>query len=128
SGGTVSTDELVVGWIGGVNEFKVRDTGSVTAVHINVGQGGGAGDAKGVCNQTGGTVNSNTWVAVGIGSSQQAEYNLSGGTTNAAGFAVADTQGIVRVSGTGVLNVSGNIENPTRNGSGVFNISGGTVN
>lgn len=127
SGGTVSTDEFIVGWVGGNSELKVRETGSVTVGHMNVGAGGGAGNAKGVVNQTGGTITSNTWIAVGIGSSVQAEYNLSGGVTNAAGFEVADTLGVVNVSGTGVLNVSGSIENPTRNGTGTFNISGGSV-
>jgi hypothetical protein len=128
SAGTVSTDELVVGWVGGVSEYRVRDSGSLSAGHVNIGQGGGTGDAVGIFRQTGGTVTSSTWIAVGIGSSSEAQYNLSGGITNAAGFEVADTRGVVNISGTGVLNVSGAIENPTRNGNGTFNISGGTIN
>ncbi|HEV7869381.1 MAG TPA: hypothetical protein VGO90_16960 [Chthoniobacteraceae bacterium] len=126
SGGTGSADALIVSWNGGSNEVRVRGTGALTAGFINIGEAGGGG--KGIVNQTGGTITSNQWIAVGIGSSQEAEYNLSGGTTNAVGFEVADTQGIVRISGTGVLNVSGNIEMPSRNGSGVVQITGGTVN
>lgn len=127
SGGTVSADATVVSWQGGTNELKVRGTGSLTSGYINVGEAGGSG--KGIVTQSAGTITSNSWIAVGIGSGQQAEYNLSGGTTNAVGFEVgADSAGIVRVSASGVLNVSGNIEVPTRNGAGIFEITGGTIN
>ncbi|MES2570610.1 MAG: hypothetical protein V4710_11230, partial [Verrucomicrobiota bacterium] len=124
SGGTATANILVVGWRGGSNELRVRGDGVLTSGHINIGEGNGG---KAIVNQSGGTITSNAWIAVGIGSAEQAEYNLSGGTTNTLGFEVADTQGIVRVSGTGTLNANV-IEMPTRNGTGVFEISGGTVN
>jgi hypothetical protein len=156
SGGTAAAEGLRIGWAGtpgtvaisgtasvtlsstnpdaaevGVSQsagngtLSISDSGSLTADHINVGQGAG----KGIVTQSGGTVTASRWIAVGLGSTQLAEYNISGGTINASGFEVgADTAGIVRISGTGVLNATNVIEVPTRNGNGVFEISGGTVN
>jgi hypothetical protein len=122
--GNDDTGRVTVSQSAGDGTLGVHENGSLFADHINVGSGTG----KGIVAQTGGTVTANRWIAVGIGSTQQAEYNLSGGTTNAAGFEVADTQGIVRISGSGILNVSGNIEVPSRNGIGVIDITGGTIN
>lgn len=121
--GDDNTGRVAVGQSGD-GTLTVSQNGSITADHYNVGSGAG----KAIVTQTGGTISANRWIAVGIGSSLEAEYNLSGGTTNAQGFEVADTVGIVNISGTGVLNVSGAIENPTRFGTGTFNITGGTVN
>ena len=119
------TGRVVVSQSGGDGTLTVAGSGTLQADHMNVGAGGG----KGIVTQTGGTISTDRWIAVGIGSPQQAEYNLSGGTTNAGGFEVgADTAGIVRVSAAGTLNVAGNLEVPTRNGAGIFEISGGTVN
>ncbi|MDB5318809.1 MAG: hypothetical protein JWN40_440 [Phycisphaerales bacterium] len=127
SGGSLTTNALLIAWQGGVNEFRVRGTGAVTADHIELGEGSNNG--SGIVNQTGGTVTANRWLAVGLGSSQQAKYNLSGGTVNAGGLeAGADSPGLIALSGTGVLNVSGNTEVPTRNGAGNLTVSGGTLN
>jgi T5SS/PEP-CTERM-associated repeat protein len=127
SGGTLQTAATHVAWRGGTSEVRVRNSGSWTTGYLNVGEG--TNNGKGIVNQTGGTVTANTWIAVGLGSSQTAEYNLSGGTTTASGFEVgADSPGLVNVSATGVLNAINVIEVPTRNGSGTFNIIGGTVN
>jgi hypothetical protein len=116
-----------LGWHGGTNELRVRNGGSWRTDIFAVGQS--TNNGKGVVNQTGGTITTNIWIAVGLGSSQQAEYNINGGTTNAAGLEVgADSAGLVSVSATGVLNISDTIEVPSRSGSGTFNISGGTVN
>jgi hypothetical protein len=51
SGGTVNTNGLVVGFSGGTNEFRIRDSGVVNASVIQLGRSG-----TGVINQTGGTV------------------------------------------------------------------------
>lgn len=158
SGGTASAEGLRIGWAGkpgtvsvsgtgsvtlssanadaavvtvsesaGDGTLSVSGNGSVTADHFDIGRGIG----KGVVNQSGGTITASRWIAVGLatGSPQTAEFNLSGGTTNAAGFEVgADSAGLVTLSGTGVLNARDVIEVPTRNGSGTFNITGGTLN
>jgi hypothetical protein len=127
SAGTVQTDQTLVDWRGGTNELRVRNGGSWTTGILGVGQS--TNNGKGVVNQTGGTITSNVWIAVGMGSSQQAEYNINGGTTNAAGIEVgAGSAGLVSVSATGVLNITNAIEVPSRAGSGTFNITGGTVN
>jgi len=127
SGGVLKTNALLVAWNGGTNEMRVSGTASVTADHLEVGEAGNNG--SGVVNQTGGTVNVGRWLAVGLGSNQQAAYNLSAGTVNAGGVeAGADSAGVITVSGTGILNVSGNIEVPTRNGAGNLTVAGGTVN
>ena len=69
SGGSVATDETRVSWNGGTNELRVRNSGSWTTGFLNVGEASNNG--KGVVNQTGCTITSNTWIAVGIGSGQQ---------------------------------------------------------
>jgi hypothetical protein len=122
SGGSLTTNALLISWNGGVNEFRVRGSGGVVADHIELGEGGGNG--SGIVNQSGGTVTANRWLAVGLGSTQQAKYNLSGGTANAGGIeAGADGPGLIAISGNGVLNVSGNAEVPTRNGAGTLTIA-----
>ena len=127
SGGTVQTDGTRIAWSGGTNELRVRGTGSFTTGFLNVGEG--ANNGTGTVTQTAGTVTSNSWIAVGLGSSAQAKYNISGGTINAGGFEVgADSSGLVALSGSGIININGNVEVPTRNGSGTLNITGGTLN
>jgi fibronectin-binding autotransporter adhesin len=126
SGGSLTTNALLISWNGGVNEFRVRGTGAVTADHIELGEGSNNG--SGIVNQSGGTVTANRWLAVGLGSTQQAKYNLSGGTVNAGGIeAGADGPGLIAISGNGVLNVAGNAEVPTRNGAGTLSVSGNGV-
>jgi hypothetical protein len=127
SGGELKTNALLISWNGGTNEMRVSGTASVTADHMELGEANNNGSA--VVNQTGGTVNVGRWLAVGLGSSQQAEYNLSAGTVNAGGVeAGADSAGLIKISGTGVMNVSGNTEVPTRNGQGNLTVAGGTLN
>ncbi len=127
SGGTATAGGIVVGWSGGTNELKVRGTALLTPGHLNVGEGGNNG--SGLVTQTGGTVTANNWVAVGVGSTQTARYNISGGTLNAQGLeAGADSTGIINLSAAGIVNIDGNTEVPTRNGNGTFNITGGTLN
>lgn len=126
SGGSLTTNALLISWNGGVNEFRVRGTGSVTADHIELGEASNNG--SGIVNQSGGMVIANRWLAVGLGSTQQAKYNLSGGTVNAGGIeAGADGPGLIAISGSGVLNVSGNAEVPTRNGAGTLSVAGNGV-
>ncbi len=127
SGGTATAGGIVVGWNGGTNELKVRGTALLTPGHLNVGEGGNNG--SGLVTQTGGTVTANNWVAVGLGSTQTARYNISGGILNAQGIeAGADSTGIVNLSAAGIVNISGDTEVPSRNGNGTFNITGGTLN
>jgi hypothetical protein len=126
SGGSLMTNALLISWNGGVNEFRVSGTGAVTADHIELGEGSNNG--SGIVNQSGGTVTANRWLAVGLGSTQQAKYNLSGGTVNAGGIeAGADGPGLIAISGNGLLNVSGNTEVPTRNGAGTLSVTGNGV-
>jgi hypothetical protein len=127
SGGELKTNALLIAWKGGANEMRVSGTATVTADHLEIGEA--ANNGSGVVNQTGGTVNVSRWLAVGLGSSQQAEYNLSGGTVNAGGVeAGADSAGLISITGTGVLNVAGDTEVPTRNGQGNLTVAGGTLN
>lgn len=127
SDGTVQTTHTEIGWEGGVNELRVRNTGTWTTGRLNLGLS--TNNGKGVVKQTGGTITSNSWIAVGLGSNQLAEYHIDGGTTNTVGLEVgSDSRGFVSVTGAGVLNVSSSIEVPTRSGNGTFNISGGTIN
>ena len=75
--------------------------------YINISGGGGTA----AVNQTGGSVTTNSWVAIGIGGSganspASSQYNISGGTLSGAGMEVgSDYGGTLAISGTGSVNV-----------------------
>lgn len=109
---------------GGSGTMNISGTAALTAKNLNVNGGSG-----GIVNQSGGSVVANEWIAVGRSTANTGEYNLSGGTVQAAGFEVgADGPATVRVSGTGVLN-AGAVEVSVRNnGNGTLAVTGGTIN
>lgn len=108
---------------GGIGTLEVSGTGALTAKNLNLNGGNG-----GVVNQSGGTVVANEWVSIGQSVTNSGQYNLSGGTVQAAGFEVgSDGPGTLTMTG-GTLN-TGNLEVAVRNnGSGVMALSAGTVN
>ena len=127
SGGTASTGSLKVAWNGGTNELKVRGSAQLTVGNLEVGEASNNG--SGLITQTGGTVTSNSWTAIGNGSTQTSRYNISGGTLNTGGLeAGSDTTGIINLSAAGIINITNDLEVPTRNGNGTVNVSGGTLN
>lgn len=130
--GQLTFDEVDVGQANGNGTLNITG-GNLINDHLQVGTTARGNTGKGVINQSAGTVNTARWIAVGLGSTQQSEFHVSGGIVNGGGLeAGADSAGLVTLSGTGQINIGngfGNrVEVPTRNGSGIFNITGGTLN
>ena len=120
SGGTVITDGTFVGWQGGTNEFRVRNSGLLSTGFLTLGDNG-----SGVINQSGGTVavtgNLDVQGANGAGT-----YNLSGGSLSVNGTIDAIlgtfsfTGGKVTRSDAGVITFNGNLTTGT--GLAVFGL------
>jgi fibronectin-binding autotransporter adhesin len=126
---------------GGAGTLNIADSATLrgsTAVnngYINVGNNN---SGQAVVNQSGGEVNFNSWMTIGISGGSNdpsnSQYNISGGTLAGAGIEVgADHGGTLSVSGTGAVNVP-SIEVGTHGdrgtgtaGNGVLNVSGGTL-
>jgi autotransporter-associated beta strand protein len=145
--------------VGGNGTFNMNTSGTLTAGLVDVfdsntaGTGtfnldngtihstgefwvGAWGTGAGTMNQSGGTVQVDTWLAIGRGNHDggTGTYNLNGGTINAAtnnGFITLGSFG----GANGTMNVTGGTANSTRQfyvgegGTGTLNVSGsGTVN
>ena len=132
---TLSAGNLYVGK--GANTGILNISGGVLNVNdIRTGDGDGNGDAAmGTTNQTGGVANLTGWFRIGEYPNSAGVYNFSSGTIN------DNLMARVGEEGSGTLNVSGNavfnigqdltlglpIDGSTP-GSGVVNISGGSIN
>lgn len=96
---------------------------------------GAWGTGSGTFNQTGGTVETATWMAIGRGNHDggTGTYNISGGTINAAQNNGFITMGSFN-GAVGAMNVTGGTVNSARQfyvgegGTGTLTVSGGSVN
>ena len=115
------------------------DSGSSATFNLSDGTFASTGElqvgvsAAGTLNQTGGTLNSSSYLVVGRNSGSVGVFSLSGGTVNGAttsGFTVigsfAGSNGTLNVSGDGVLNSPREMR-VGEGGTGTLNQTGGTV-
>ena len=139
-GGTLNaprtaSPSMAIGVGANARGFVSMSSGTINAAsQFNIGNGSAATTSRAyaVHSQTGGTLNSGSWLVVGA-NFDRAILNQSGGTINVQtnrmtiGAGGNESYGIVNVSG-GTLNSNGGIF-LGENGQGIMNISGtGTVN
>ncbi len=87
----------------GTGTINIADGATFNAQNFNSANGAGG---TAVVNQTGGTITTNSWTAIGQGATGAATYNHSGGVLNAS---VADDEFLtIGENGAGTYNASGN--------------------
>ena len=112
--------------------LNINDAGSVTSTGIVfVGKNTGTG---GIVNQTGGTFTCTTWLSNARFTGSTGAINVSGGSFNQTGagqmmFVAEEGSGVVTLSGTGAINVTGTALNfgNAATASGTFHLDGGTL-
>ena len=117
----------------GTGTLNVADSSTLNVQNLSTANGVGTG----VINQTGGTINSNTWVAIGQGGDPNASgtYNHSGGTLNTGLMSTTENlvigengAGTYNASGTAVINNNvGTLVGRNATGDGLLEITGSTV-
>jgi len=117
----------------GTGTLDVNDSATLNVNNLSTSNGVGTA----TINQTGGTINSNTWVAIGQGGDPNASatYNHSGGTLNQGTDPNTSENLVIGENGAGTYNASGTADinalgvlvgrNPT--GDGLLEITGSTV-
>jgi hypothetical protein len=137
TGGTLTaTDTMYVG-LRGLGTYT-QSAGSATISRMQVGQendgpsGGPPGDGKGkgTVNVSGGTLDVSNPIVLGEQSREDNQLNVTGGTVSAAEiYGGANGRGSVSVSGTGTLNVVGQMHlGAGGTGIGSLSVTGGNLN
>jgi hypothetical protein len=125
-GSNALTSALTVGvFSGSSGTYNLSGTGILSANEDIVG-----GNAAGLFNQSGGT-NTVNILDVGFNPNSTGTYLLSGGTVNVQTVSVGDgdpgVKGVLSVSGSGLMNVTGTLMTVNTPGTGIT-LSGGTIN
>ena len=117
----------------GIVQMSSGTINSTLAINIGIGSVATTSRAYAAYSQSGGTLNSGSWLVVGA-NFDRAVLNQSGGTINVqtnrmtVGAGGVESLGVVNISGTGTLNSTGGIF-LGENGQGIVNLSGtGTLN
>lgn len=128
NGGTTDAQgEVFVGLRG--NGQLTQSAGTFAAFRLQVGQENES-ISQGTVTVTGGTMNIRDPIVVGENSRLANSLNVSGGTVNTAEvYGGANGIGTVNVSGTGTLNVVGQMHlGASGSGVGTLNVTGGNLN